>query len=126
LRLDELGWVADENIHHEVVEGLRRQGADVLDVKESGWIGASDLDILRWAVAESRVVLTHDSDFGRLAITAAEAIIGIVYLRPGHILPGFTLETLKVLFAELNEVNPPFIAVAERTGDWVRIRYRTL
>ncbi|HZF08366.1 MAG TPA: hypothetical protein VFE33_06205 [Thermoanaerobaculia bacterium] len=76
--------------------------------------------------AENRVVLTHDSDFGRLAITTAEAIVGIVYLRPGHIRFGFTLETLEVLFEELTEVTPPFIAVAERTGDRVRIRYRTL
>jgi hypothetical protein len=59
-------------------------------------------------------------------ITTGEPMIGIVYLRPGHIEPSFTLETLEVLFAELTEVTPPFIAVAERAGQRVRIRYRTV
>ncbi len=118
--------LADENIHPQVVDALRRRGADVLDVKESGWIGSTDLEILRKASTENRVVLTHDSDFGKLAITTGEPMFGIIYLRPGHIKPTFTLETLEVLFAELTEVTPPFIAVAERLEQRVRIRYRSL
>jgi predicted nuclease of predicted toxin-antitoxin system len=71
LRLDELGLVADEKVHPEVVEALRRQGFDVLNVK-SGWIGSTDLEILRRAFAENRIVLTQDSDFGKLAVTTRE------------------------------------------------------
>lgn len=67
MRLGDLSLVADENVHPEVVQALRRQGFDVLDVKESGWIGSSDLEVLRRAFAENRIVLTHDSDFGKLA-----------------------------------------------------------
>jgi predicted nuclease of predicted toxin-antitoxin system len=125
LRLDELSLIADENVHPQVVEALRRQGFDILDVKESGWIGSTDLEVVRRAFAESRIVLTHDSDFGKLAVTTREPLIGVVYLRPGHIDARFTLQTLEVLYAELIDVTPPFIVVAERIGERVRIRYRT-
>jgi predicted nuclease of predicted toxin-antitoxin system len=124
LRLDDLAWLTDENIHPQVVDALRQRGADVLDVKESGWIGSTDLEILRQALSGNRVVLTHDSDFGKLVVTTGEPMTGIVYLRPGHIEATFTLETLEVLFTELAEVTPPFIAVAERLDQRVRIRYR--
>ncbi len=126
MKLEELGLLTDENIHPQVVDALRRRGADVLDIKESGWVGAQDLAILRKAQVENRVVLTHDSDFGKLVVTTGEPVVGIVYLRPGHFEPIFTLETLEVLFAELTDVAPPFIAVAERMEMRVRIRYRTL
>ena len=124
MRLDELGFLTDENIHPQVVDALRRRGVDVLDVKESGWVGSQDLAILRQALAQNRVVLTHDSDFGKLVVATGEPMIGIIYLRPGHIEAAFILETLEVLFAELTDVTPPFMAVAERTEQRVRIRYR--
>jgi hypothetical protein len=36
------------------------------------------------------VLLTHDIDFGGVAILAVEPYIGIVYRRPGHISAEFT------------------------------------
>jgi predicted nuclease of predicted toxin-antitoxin system len=125
LRLRHQAFITDENVHPDVVGALRRNGCDVLDVKESGFVGASDLVILRIAREENRIVLTHDSDFGRLAIANSEPILGIVYLRPGHISPAFTLETLEVVFREVDEVASPFILVAERAGDRIKIRLRS-
>jgi predicted nuclease of predicted toxin-antitoxin system len=126
LRLEDFGLLTDENIHPEVVESLRQRGLDVLDVKESGLIGSSDLILLRRSVAENRVVLTHDSDFGQLAVASIEPLVGIVYLRPGHIDPVFTLDTLTVLFDQVPELTSPFILVAERTAQRVKIRLRRL
>lgn len=125
MRLRHQAFVTDENIHPDVVRALRRDGCDVLDVKESGFVGASDLVILRMALEENRIILTHDSDFGRLAIANSEPILGILYLRPGHIEPAFTLETLEAVFREVDEVASPFILVAERTGDRIKIRIRS-
>lgn len=116
----------DENIHADVVALLRGEGLDVRDVKESGLIGANDLDLIRLAFADSRVFLTHDSDFGALAVVVGEPVIGLVYLRPGHISPGFTIDTLRVLLGQTLNLNPPFILVAERTASTVRIRVRNL
>ena len=125
MRLRHQAFVTDENIHPDVVGALRRNGHDVLDVKESGFVGASDLVILRIALEGNRIVLTHDSDFGRLAIANSEPILGILYLRPGHIEPAFTLETLEAVFSEVDEVASPFIIVAERVGDRIKIRIRS-
>lgn len=124
MRLEDLPLLTDENIHPEVKEFLRKSGHDVLDVKESGLTGTSDLLLLQRAFAENRAVITHDSDFGRLAIAQFEPIIGIIYLRPGHHKADFTIATLKELFRRQLNLSVPFIIVAARAGDRVSIRVR--
>ncbi|MFA5889861.1 MAG: DUF5615 family PIN-like protein [Actinomycetota bacterium] len=57
--------LADENIPRAVVAALTETGHDVRGIgDESG--GADDLDVLRAAVRERRVLLTADKDFGGL------------------------------------------------------------
>lgn len=63
--LAESPWVTDENIHPEVVAYLRSRGLDVVDVKEQGWQGRLDEEILRAAYHAGRIVLTHDGTSGR-------------------------------------------------------------
>jgi predicted nuclease of predicted toxin-antitoxin system len=106
--------LTDENVHPDVVSFPEQRAFDVLDVKRSGLVGSSDRDLLRRAYSDQRVVVTHDPDFGKLVIAADEPFYGIVYLRPGHLDPGFTIATLRsVLDADLSP-EPPFILVAER------------
>jgi predicted nuclease of predicted toxin-antitoxin system len=119
-------YLTDENIHPDVVTFLRGEGCDVLDVKESRLIGSDDLLLIRRAFAEQRVVLTHDSDFGALAVAAGEPILGIVYLRPGHIRAEYTVDTLRTLFGRQLKLHPPFVVVAHRVDHTVRIRVRSL
>jgi len=126
LRLREFHFLADENVHPEVVAYLRTHGFDVLDVKEAGMTGAGDLALIRAATAADRVVLTHDRDFGTLAIAAGEPTAGIVYLRPGHIRAGFTIRTLAALLARELDLAVPFLIVAEGGAGAVRIRVREL
>lgn len=90
----ELPLLADENIHPEVVAGLRKRGNDVRTAGDEGLLGSDDVVILRRAHAARRVVMTHDSDFGKLAIQAGEPYTGILFLRPGHISPEFVLSAL--------------------------------
>jgi predicted nuclease of predicted toxin-antitoxin system len=121
-----LRLLADENIHPEVISYLRSTGLDVRDIREAGLAGAPDVQILRRALEEGRVVLTHDSDFGALAVAAGETIVGIIYLRPGHILPEFTSATLAALFDLDMDLVAPFILVLHRSGGRLRIRLRRL
>jgi predicted nuclease of predicted toxin-antitoxin system len=79
LKLLDFKLLADENIHADVIEFLRVQGCDVVSVAERNLIGASDGELLMLSVAERRVVFTHDSDFGTLAILGGHDVIGIVY-----------------------------------------------
>ena len=117
--------LADENVHPDVIEFLREAGLDVESVSEQGQFGLPDTQALQQATEEGRAVLTHDSDFGGLALMGAE-FIGIIYIRPGHIHADFTVKTLQAIRDNAPEVIPPFILVAERTGDTVKIRVRQM
>jgi len=117
--------LADENILPEVINFLRKLGLDVDSVAEQGKFGLPDTDVLQQATEAGRVVLTHDSDFGGLALLGAK-FIGIVYIRPGHIHADFTVKTLQAIRDNAPEVTPPFILVAERIGDTVKIRVRQM
>ncbi len=115
---------ADENIHPDVVDFLRESGFDITSIAERGEFGVTDEYVLLKASEEGRAVLTHGSDFGGLALFGAQ-FVGIIYLRPGHIRPEFTKQTLKAIFERDLEVNPPFILVAERRAfGKVKIRIR--
>ena len=117
--------LVDENIHPEVINFLRKAGLDVQSISEQGELGLLDTQVLQEATEAGRVVLTHDSDVGGLALMGAK-FIGIIYLRPGHIRADFTIKTLEAIHENSPEVTPPFILVAERIGDRVKIRVRQL
>ena len=117
--------LADENIHGDVVKALIAEGRDVLSVCALGLVSRPDVEIIRRAHADGRVVLSHDSDFGKLVIQDGEPFTGIVYLRPGHISAQFVLEILTAIDKAALDVTPPFLLVAERKMDTVRIRLRS-
>ena len=107
--------ITDESIHPRVVAYLRSRGFDVVDVKEQGWRGMSDEEILSRAHDEGRVVISHDRDFGTLAVVAGRPFTGILYLRPADIQAERTIEKLSQFpDAELT-LRPPFISLAEIT-----------
>jgi predicted nuclease of predicted toxin-antitoxin system len=126
LKLRDFGLLTDENLDPEVIAKLRQLGFDVFDVIESGLQGVTDVDLLRLATSQGRVVVSHDADFGTLAILQHEPLIGVVYLRPGHIDAQFTVETIQTLLNIDPELSPPFIVVAKRVADQVTVRVRAL
>lgn len=52
----------DENFDHHILRALLRRvpALDVKTVQQESLHGASDPDVLAWAAAEGRVLLTHD------------------------------------------------------------------
>lgn len=114
--------LTDENIHPQVVTYLRDAGFDVLDVKEQGWQGMSDEDILTRAYNDGRIVISHDRDFGTLAIAAQKPITGILYVRPAEIQVEKTIRALSRFLAKDIVLQPPFIVVIQGT----KVRIRTL
>ena len=73
--------LADENVSPRILSFLRAKGIDAADVKEKGWQGSNDRYVLDMAYADERFVLTHDSDFGTLAINEGAPCYGIIYIR---------------------------------------------
>jgi predicted nuclease of predicted toxin-antitoxin system len=59
-------FLANENFPLDVVEALRSEGHDVAWIRTDA-PGSKDPDILKRAVAENRILLTFDKDFGDLA-----------------------------------------------------------
>ena len=116
--------LTDENIAPDVVTGLRARGLDLRTAWDEQVIGRPDVEILERASAQGRVVVTHYLAFGRTAIRGA-SFVRIIYLRPGHISAEFVLEIVDALRASTVDVQPPFIAVAERQQTTVRVRVRT-
>lgn len=119
MRLTDFPWLTDENIHPDLVTHLRSLGLDVLDVKERGWRGRSDDDLLAEAYRLGRIILTHDGDFGTLALLGGRSVIGIVRIRPGHIRPEVTIRILAQLFAMELDLSSPFVVVVQ--GGLVRV-----
>jgi predicted nuclease of predicted toxin-antitoxin system len=117
--------LTDENIGPDVVEGLRARGCDLRTAGEERLVGRPDVEVLERARSQGRVVITHDLGFGRSAASAGVTFVGIVYLRPGHISATFVLGLIDALRTSAVEVEPPFIAVAERHEATVRVRTRT-
>lgn len=72
----------DEQISPRVAEELRKRGQDVVAVSETELRGVADDDVLRWAVADRRAVVTNDMRDFRLLharhLTMATSHYGIV------------------------------------------------
>lgn len=122
----EFPLLADENIHPHVIKFLREQGKNVRSVSEEGLAGHDDVRILRFAYQKSRVILTHDSDFGALTILQGEPFTGVVYLRPGHIAGELVIQIIKTLISQTIKVRPPFIIVAAFSKGNLQTRVRQL
>lgn len=75
---------ADENLNRQIVSGLRRRlpAVDLVTVQDAGRSGTSDPDVLAWAAAEGRVLITHDirtmKDFAYGRVAAGEVMPGVV------------------------------------------------
>ena len=56
-----LRLLADENFNGDIVRALllRQPVLDIVRVQDVGLAGASDPDVLDWAAANDRIVLTH-------------------------------------------------------------------
>lgn len=90
--------LADENVSPKVVYWLRRKGLDVIDTKEENWHGQEDEFLLKRAYLQKRFVLTHDSDFGTLAINEGKIYHGIIYLKLMNMKPANVIEVLDKFF----------------------------
>jgi predicted nuclease of predicted toxin-antitoxin system len=124
MKLLDLPLLADENIHPDLVAELVASGVNIVTVVGEGLGGRDDVEILRHAKERGRVVLTHDSDFGMLAIRRGEPFVGIVHIRPGNLPREQVREMLDNLAVPEVETQQPFIMVAERRSGVLRVRVR--
>ena len=126
MRLGDFDLLADENFDAPLVKYLRAAGFDVLSVVEAGLKRTPDIDLLALAVAQGRLVLTFDSDFGTLAVRDGLPVVGVVRLRPGHDTVEEDLKTLRPLVEADPHVEPPFLLTVRRRDGELVVRQRRL
>lgn len=73
-------FLADENIPIKTVKALKQKGIDIIAISEIS-LGLSDRELLNLANRQGRVIITFDSDFGKLAFKEKLKAKGIVLLR---------------------------------------------
>lgn len=115
--------LADECVHPQVITFLQQSGCDVTDLKEGARTGIGDLDVLRICDSQKRILLTHDADFVSYALVSG-AFYGIIYLRPCHPNPSISEESLRSVLPKLDGLNAPFLVVAHRLENRLRLRIR--
>jgi predicted nuclease of predicted toxin-antitoxin system len=76
----EITFHLDENVDPDIAEGLRTHGIDATVTKEENLRGASDPTQFDYAQRSERVLITHDSDFLRIAAKTTEHC-GIVFAK---------------------------------------------
>jgi predicted nuclease of predicted toxin-antitoxin system len=72
--------LADECCDAVLVAGLRSDGHDVVYIMET-CPGSDDQTVLQLAVAQQRILLTEDKDFGELVVRFGLPAYGILLLR---------------------------------------------
>ena len=121
MKLQDVKILTDENISPKVVRFLRNVGLDVLDVKEQHWYGQNDEVLLDKAYRDRRFVLTHDSDFGTLAVNKGKPYYGILYLRLKNLKSTNVIRVCDRVFRKDLDVFSGTILIIEETR--IRIRH---
>ncbi len=90
----------DENVEAAIIKGLRRRNIEVISVRELGNFGKSDEFHLELAKNKNAVILTHDSDFLKLAHSwniEKKEHKGIIFAHPQHISIGGCVRKIELL-----------------------------
>lgn len=93
---ERIKFYTDEHVAQAVVAGLRRRGVKVQTVTETGMLGASDEELLAFALREGRVFFTQDADFLRLH-AAGTTHAGIVYAHQQRVSVGEIIHGLMLI-----------------------------
>ncbi len=93
----------DENVNVAIVEGLKRRGVVVWSALDTGKLGLSDEEQLKYAIKEKAVIFTHDDDFLSLVAESEIEHCGIIYVHQQHLSIGECIRRLKAIV----ETMPP-------------------
>lgn len=108
------GFLADENFPGVAVAALRARGYDVVWIHEVA-PGATDESVLERAVAEQRLLLTFDKDFGELTFRYRRAgFIGIVLFRVAMISAEYVAQTAVTVLESRDDWSGHFAVIEER------------
>lgn len=98
---ERLRFHLDENVDPDIALALRRQGIDVTTTFELGMAGQPDEVQLAYVQEQKRVLVTHDTDFLRLASQNVEHN-GIAFCQKGSRTMGEMIHSLILIYEVLS------------------------
>jgi len=101
--------LADMGVDMRVVRWLRSQGHDAAHLREEGLQRLPDGEIFTKAIAESRVIVTFDLDFGEILALAKGRKAGVILFRLRNTRTPHVIQ-------RLSSVLPDCVAPLERRG----------
>lgn len=105
-----------------VVEWLRTQGHDAVHLREQGLQRAADLDIFAKAIAEQRVVLTFDLDFGEIAALSQGQKASVILFRLQNARTTHVIDRLAAVLAScVPALEHGAVVIAEESRHRVRL-----
>ncbi len=79
---EQIRYHLDENVDPDVALALRNQGIDITTTFDTNMTGTSDAKQLAFVKAEKRVIVTHDTDFLKIA-SQDNTHCGIAFCKKG-------------------------------------------
>ena len=107
-------FLANENIPNDAVLALKEKGHDVAWVRIEA-PGSCDADVLNRAIAEERVLVTFDKDFGELAFRShLPAKCGIILLRIPEQSPAYIAKIITTAIESRTDWEGHFSVIEEQ------------
>lgn len=104
--------LADENLPRFAIDALRALGHDVLWIAEA-FPSVKDDEVLAIAIAEQRVLITLDKDFGELVVRRGlSPSTGVILLRVPNV-PSVVVEVITRALATTSDFTGRFVIVDE-------------
>lgn len=94
---------ADENIERSIVEGLRRRKIEVFSARELGYLGKPDEFHIKKASEMKAVILTHDTDFLKIASRKDVTHNGVIFLHSKNISLGQCIREVELIARVLTD-----------------------
>ncbi len=114
-------FLADMCVSQRVCDWLRQAGHEVVHLRDEGLQRLANGDIFAKAVAEHRVLLTFDLDFGEIVTGAGSQIVSVIVFRLHNTRSPHVIERLRVVIDESAEaIQQGAIIVVEESRHRVR------
>ncbi len=94
---------ADENIERSIVDGLRRRKIEIVSARELGYLNKSDEFHIKKASELNAIILTHDTDFLRMASNPNVKHNGVIFSHSKNISIGQCIRGVELIVNVLTD-----------------------